>query len=114
MQELKVQEGDASFLDPQYKKILDSADKDAAQQRQQGAAGTATGSWQAKQAEAAAAEQLEGVLESIRQLFRDHNRLAFGAAGGNLKQKMAGLDQRLREGGKQGSLQAVLAYMASA
>ena len=112
---------------------MDQEEKQAALQRQQllqagnstksgsGAAGAAAaaggvalGTWQQQQAAAAAEEDLESALDAVRQLFRDYGRLSSGAGSGLMKQRLAGLESRLKTGGEEGSLDAVLEYMAAA
>jgi hypothetical protein len=129
LQELKVQDGDVSYLAPEYQSLLDQEEKQAALQRQQllqpgsttkagtaaaaagGTGGLARGTWQQQQDQAAAEAELEAALEAVRQLFRDYGRLSSGAGPGLVKQKMAGLEGRLRAGGEEGGLEAVLEYM---
>lgn len=124
LQELRVQDGDVSYLSPEYKALLDQEEKQAALQRQQQlqeagsqnlpsskAAPTAAAKWQQKQMQEAAEEEFEAAMEAVRQLFRDYGRLSSGAGPGLVKQRLAGLEARLRAGEEEGKLDAILEYM---
>ncbi|GBF98424.1 hypothetical protein Rsub_10489 [Raphidocelis subcapitata] len=116
LQELRAQDGDVGYLSNEYRGMLEAeggAGTGAGAAGQQGTAGQ-RGAGAGGAADAAAARGLAAAQEALRQLFRDHCRLAGGGGGGGggAAARAAGLDALLARAGDAGAgLADVVAYM---
>lgn len=125
-QELRLQDGDVSYLAPEYRTMLDDSTSDDTARRDTGAGrgaggaggggdvaanGCGGGAGSADPAQHTA--ELAAAEEAVRQLFKDWCRLGGGGGGGGAaKGRMAGLDALLTRAGEPGAQAAdALAYM---
>jgi hypothetical protein len=116
-----VQEGgDATFLAPEYRRMLSNragrnaaGSDDTAADQQQGSTGKGGSAADSSTAD----EQLDAAVEAIKQLFRDYSRFASGRQSAGVKRALTGLEKLLRgeegQGGRGAGLEDVITYMAA-